>query len=621
MREKLLMLVGCIVLCIQAEAGKFVVRSQQDWDRIPFVVNEAIKKGDNSILIDIKAKWLEYGKNSSIVLNDINNPSLNLRIKGNGVTLVLAGNSFELNESTTVVNKHYKIPLKTFSIGTIFFDENFTPIEFKEPVSFVEGKIEPVDEYGCFFINQGDRAPVAAGMAFNSNTMYKRYNVYRFYTGLSDLSEQDSKDVYMTLTRQWCSYIHKVVKIEKGYVYFKFVADEAFTNTQKYYLEPDCDITGYQIKPRYRMINRPSSNEAYYQNGMVYIPARYKNVKCSNGGSLIRMNGCVIGSLDIKGINFIGSGVSNVLNFVKTQFKNSATIENNTFEYFNAYAISAVNCSNITVKNNRIFHTRIGAIRVGNNCKSCIVCDNTLKDIGWMGQTSAISIGGDHVIASGNKIEDFIYAAISGGGSGKKGPNNIVFDISNNEIGYTQYYAGNYLKNTLCDGGAIYIGPQTDRGVIRDNVIYNYCGNGANRAIYLDDGCKNLEIYGNLVLRPTNVDREFRYDYDIDLRRCTTYYKEIPDYNTNNYIHDNIITGAYKFEGKGDNDGCRKGKNYVVETGGAGDNILTVNDSEADIEVGQGVIIDQKLYLSKSAKEIIGKSRISRKVSAFIVYK
>lgn len=614
------MIIGCIVFSIQAEARFIIVRNQQDWDKIPTDVNEAIRKGDNSIVIDIRAKMLEYGKNC-IVLNDINNPNLKLRIKGNGVTLVLSGDSYELNERTPVVNKHYKIPFNNFSIGAFFLDENLSPIDFKEPIGFVEGDIEPVEQYGFFYIDQGDRAPVQEGRAYNSNTMYKRYNVYRFYTGLPDLPEQKSNEVYMTLTRQWCSFIHKVVKIEKGYVYFQFVADEAFTNTQKYYLEPNCDITGYQIRPRFRLINSPFTEGLYCQNGSVFVPIKYKWIKCCNGGSLIRMSGCTIKKIDIHGINFVGSGVSNVMNFVKTHFKTTSVIRDNTFKHFNAYAVSAVNCTNILVEHNRIEHTRIGAIRLDNNCKNCSVSGNNLIDIGWMGQTSAISLGGDRVTAKGNKIVDFIYAAISGGGSGKKGSNSIVFEICDNEIGYSQDYAIEYLKNTLCDGGAIYIGPQLDIGVIHDNVIYNYCGNGANRAIYLDDGCKNLEIYGNLVLRPTNIDRNFRYDYDIDLRRCATYYKDIPDYNTNNYIHDNIITGVYKFEGKGEDDMCKKGRNFIVETGGEGASVLSVMNSEEDVHVGQGVIKDEKLFLPKSTKQLLRKSKTSRGVRLFIKYK
>ena len=87
----------------------------------------------------------------------------------------------------------------------------------------------------------------------------------------------------------------------------------------------------------------------------------------------------------------------------------------------------------------------------------------------------------------------------------------------------------------------------------------NIKGIHSNRGIFLDDGAKNLAIYGNMILNTAN-------SYDIDLRYCKTYAAGIPDHNTNNCMFDNILTGTYRFQDGGTGSNCVEGENPVVSS-------------------------------------------------------
>jgi len=186
---------------------------------------------------------------------------------------------------------------------------------------------------------------------------------------------------------------------------------------------------------------------------------------------------------------------------------------------------------------------------------------NALKDIGIMYNTMAISFGGTDVHVLENVVEDFNYSGIAcGGTSNNDNAPELTYIVERNVIRHNDDFSKHYLEHTMADGGGIYVGPQNSRGIIRNNVVQDIIGIHSNRGIFLDDGAKNLVIYGNFISGTVN-------SYDIDLRYCTTYSIGIPDHNTNNIIIQNVMTGTYRFEEGENSKSCIVGDNVLLNGG------------------------------------------------------
>ena len=201
--------------------------------------------------------------------------------------------------------------------------------------------------------------------------------------------------------------------------------------------------------------------------------------------------------------------------------------------------------------------------------------------------TRAITGGGENLHICDNVIEDFNYSAIA---VGSTTPNDkatrLTYIIERNEIRLSNNFTDRYIVNTLADGGGIYTGPQCTWGIIRNNVIENIKGIHSNRGIFLDDGAKNLAIYGNHINNTAN-------SYDIDLRYCETYANGIPDHNTNNAIFQNVMTGTYRFEDNGTANGCIGGQNVMFGTGQFKKNVVGIRRHVKDVRKLEEIEIDK----------------------------
>lgn len=231
---------------------------------------------------------------------------------------------------------------------------------------------------------------------------------------------------------------------------------------------------------------------------------------------------------------------------------------------------------NVVIANNTITNTWQQAIAGGG--KNCTVSGNKLKNIGWLLNTRAITGGGERMHICDNVIEDFNYGVITCGSStSNEKATALTYIIERNVIRLTKEFTDNYIQNTLADGGGIYIGPQCTQGIIRNNVIENIKGINSNRGLFLDDGAKNLAIYGNLIMNTYNC-------YDIDLRFSMSCAKGIPDHNTNNSMFQNIMTGGYRFQDAGEDSNCIGGENVLLGTGKAQKSVVELKQHAADVK-------------------------------------
>lgn len=558
------------------------VNNQSHWDDIGNQIKKHLRNNRRNIEVVVNVKQLLLGDKIK-ELGDLNYPDANIKINGKGVECLPSGHVLRYSDEVVIKDtRHYSIPYSGYSINDIILDEQNKPISFYSVPFTIDSMIEAVNVYGTLDVMD------------NYNTLYKRIiKTWRFKIDLPDLDESQCDNFYILLTRNWTSCRHKVVKIKDGYLYFHLKSDDAPTLKQMT-LDPNSDVKDYRTKPRCRLINSPFNNGIYIKSDSIFIPERIKQVRIGKGGRLFAISNCHFNSFEISGFRIVGTGNYPCISVKSSSFSDQMWIKENTFCNLSSNAVLISKSGNVSVSNNIINGTRVNAIRC-NQGNRVSINGNILKDIGTMAQTLAISFSGTDIHVYNNLIEDFNYSAIGTGGSE---PNNICkpksYIIEHNIIRYTPSFLKNYKGYTLADGGGIYIGPQNTQGIIRYNIIDNITGIGSNRGVFLDDGAKNLAIYGNLIMNTAN-------SYDIDLRLCKTYAEGIPDHNTNNQIFHNIMTGNYRFEENNDDSNCFGGYNVLLGIGKFQKRVVKLRESVPDKIIKgctykNGVVVIPKQY-------------------------
>lgn len=556
------------------------VTNQTQWNHVCHSIEDYLQKGYRNIKISVEANRLELEKSAN-VLKNLDYPDANIQIVSKNTLMVPSGFLFSSNsknrKTDSTSNKFY---YSDFDINDIILDGKNIELSLYESVFTIDSEIESVESDGETEVLNPD------------GTLYKKIiKTWRFKTALPDLNEEDCKDFYILLTRLWTSCRHKVVRVKDGWIYFHLKSDDAPTLMQQT-LDPNSDKKIYKVSPRCRLVNSPVSRDIHFKNDCIYIPKVVKQVRIGKGGKLFAVSNCHFNSFTISGFHIIGAGNVPCISVQSSKFSDQLWIKSNQFSNLSANAIVVAESENVSVYDNVVENTRRNAIYCSG--KNISIWQNKLKNIGYMLQTMAISFSGENIHVFENNIEDFNYSAIA---TGSAKPNNqhslLTYVIERNHIRYSTDFTNTSKDRTLADGGGIYVGPQNTQGIIRYNVIENLTGAGANRGIFLDDGVKNLAVYGNLIMQTAN-------SYDIDLRFCKTYAKDIPDHNTNNIIFHNIMTGGYRFQ---DTDSvkslCFGGQNLLLGIGNFQKCIIKLQQSTPDIRVANGVYKNGKIVIPK----------------------
>lgn len=532
-----------VIPAIQGRWTVVKVRKQKDWDEIVPTMKALLDAGQRNIEVRITGKNIVFGKEEKVVMN-WKYPNANIRITGKKAKMLPYGIALSRNQGTPEIHnerKFWTMPYTEFGLNDIVTDCGGNEIPMREPVQQVRGDIERV---------QGFKS--SRGLSNDNDNLNDKDDIWRFQIELPNLSEEQCKDFYVLMTRDWSSARHKVLKVENGWLYYHLDSDDLHSDR-----DPNVDWKQYRVRPRYTLINSPVSEGVHTENGKIYIPYQYKKIRVNKGGQLITFAYCHFNSLEISGFKLNGCGGATPFGVYSSTFEQGAFIHNNTFTNMSGLAISTAFNKNVVISNNSVTNTRVQAIAGGGT--NTTICGNHLKNIGWMLNTRAITGGGERLHICDNVIEDFNYGAIAcGSTTSNDRATPLTYIIERNIIRLTKEYTDNYIQKTLADGGGIYIGPQCQQGIIRNNVVENIKGIHSNRGIFLDDGAKNLAIYGNLVMNTAN-------SYDIDLRLCSTYAAGIPDHNTNNCMFDNILTGGYRFQDGGAGSNCVEGENVKVQ--------------------------------------------------------
>lgn len=532
-------------MCVKKKVLK--IRGYEQWKALDAMLQEGLKAGYRNITVKVMCE-VKPGDGYQLIQN-LDYPDANIRIVGNKAIQGLHGSVFTKdNPKVRDEGAFYSLPYSDFNLDDYITDADGNEIPLREEVKLVQGDIVKVQEF------KGAKVQ----------------DVWRFQVDLPNLTEAQCKDFYVLMTRDWTSARHKVVKVQDGWLYYHLDSDDVHSS-----INPNVDWTQYKVRPRYRLINSPVSKGVHVMNGRIYVPKKHKMITIQKGARILTVKSCHLNSLVFSGFTISGCGKDCLVGVNDSKFETGMFITNNHFSHLNYLAIIAYRNENLVISNNTFSDTRGGVFFMEGGIGTTI-CGNKMKNIGWMQNSNAIQVGGERLHIFDNVIEDFIYGAIACGSSksNAEAPK-LTYIIERNTIRQTESFTDNYIQNTLADGGGIYIGPQCTQGIIRNNVVENIKGIHSNRGIFLDDGAKNLAIYGNLIMNTAN-------SYDIDLRYSAGYAKGIPDHNTNNSVFQNIMTGGYRFEDAGAGSNCVGGENVLLGTGQAQKTVVKLNRHAAD---------------------------------------
>lgn len=557
------------------------VTSTEDWENISREIKRLLEQGQRNIKIEIKTKNLEYGRVAN-ELTHLDYPDANIQIEGNGAQMIAFGDEINKKSDNAIIDKEfYSVPYSKFDSNNVLLDEKHRLIPVNEGLIQLTGPVEEWVEGGKekFYNDQG-------------GLIREMAKIWRLPISLPNLSIKECEDFYILLTRDWTACRHKVYKVEDGYLYFFINSKDAPTLFQRS-LPGNKDFKTYHRQPRFSLINCPISNGVHTKHGSLYVPLKYKQIRVCKSLPLLTIKDCRFNSFILNNINVIGSTDKAVVVIRNSDFTNYAYISNNNFSSIAECAVNAYKSNHVIINHNTIEKTRVGAINVV-RCSNVLISKNILKNIGWMLSTRAIAITGVKLLVSDNIIEDFNYSAIECGGFRQESNDTLEYIVEHNIIRYTKAYYDTYMNHTLSDAGGIYVHPENTGGIIRYNVVENIIGFGANRGIFVDDGARNVAVYGNLIAGIAN-------SYDIDLRYTTSHKNTIPDHNTNNIIIHNIMTGGYRFQDAGPESRCFGGHNLMLRIGEYQESKIELNKREEDIELSNclydSCVIIPKLYL------------------------
>lgn len=538
------------------------VGDQEQFNRLNYSIHQAVIGGASKIIVKLDQGYYYFNENH-VLLSNIDNPELDLRFVGNNAMIISGGK--EVSTDRTIKNYNYNSSVVNINAGEL--------INVWDEMQYADSIVEilDVEERICRI----------------------HCNETKEYT------TEECKNAYIMITA-WCrTYYYKIIKVDNSYIYF--IADNLketkIYNKKGYNVNDDYLIKG--VHPRFRLCNLEPVNE-----GNVHV--------CENQTFLF-VDGCKIKNLSITGISFLGNKAKGDLEgwpyslmvFKDVQSK-GIRINNCRFVGQNSRVIMLKNTDDVIVDNNVFTHNFRNGVTSYNSSFRTNVNDNVFEYNGEsLSYERCITCQGSDYHIYNNTFKNYGYCAISVGfyfGSEPANPPGGI--VENNTLVYTDDWMNSLWKHSIMDGGAIYLWTRNDIAIIRNNVILNYGGVAANRGIYCDDGAKGVEIYGNIIMGVIN-------GYSIDSRRVKSVDSKVGGANINNKIYDNICDGGLRFVGHEGENGCFKGRNFMIYYKGKEKPDFTVSNIENQTD-------DEYVEITKKTgvKYLVSKKTLTKMTSS-----
>lgn len=347
-----------------------------------------------------------------------------------------------------------------------------------------------------------------------------RPNEYKIRCQEPDIPPEQAKDLWVHLTQWFIAPFYPVVEIRNGWLYFR--------KDREYETGIWAELRYGRCLPRYILCDKPERNDLH-----ACTVSRFLTV------SDTRLKG-----LSMENLRFLGNGEGKSLICFDRFQADSVLVSDCSFSHIRSHAIQVSYTDHVCIKDCLFSGNYQSCIRVMEGSRNANIQKNRFIGNGRMMTNVPLVFcrGVDYRIQD-NYFEDFSYSAI---GLGIHFTEEDIYGTSGiverNEICQSEQFRSGVFRS-LVDAGAIYIGTNNTRTVVRNNYIHDIDGPHYNRGIFADDGPKNVTIEGNTVLRIYN-------GYCIDLRKClrVSHLRDtkVPDPNTGNRISGNIYDGRVR---------------------------------------------------------------------------
>lgn len=326
--------------------------------------------------------------------------------------------------------------------------------------------------------------------------------IYRFKLP-KELENISCDNMFINFSCNWVSYTMPVVKIENGYLYFKYY----YRYKEGLYVV-DFDMLCGRHKPtRFCLINVP--NELRNDEGGVYVD-KENNIKIyfsspenavySIGESTTYPFILNKSKLNIFHVRILGYGAINVKNstllcddiIVKGSVMPSIHTGDELTSGWGNNTTSIINLKRCWFSDlwRSALISGYGGKTIVSNCSfyDTDVCRSNYF---------SVTCSGSYAIFD-NYFEDYGYGAIRCGKWNAIKPFKEECEIVyNNSLFFTPSYYATAEDHVVMDSAAIYNSPNNTNCLILNNKIVNYSGRGYNNAIYSDGGGYNITIAGN----------------------------------------------------------------------------------------------------------------------------
>lgn len=402
----------------------------------------------------------------------------------------------------------------------------------------------PVTPYRSLFVGDASFTPWTEMFSSNGKITIVDSNDKEFKLCRSD-SEEISVGDFVLVTKWYTSGIYKIIKFDKTYIYF----EAPDTRYREQYGDYDINYDYIYKKeyPRYKLFIKSQ------------IPM---DCYCCGNSQFLYCNNCVVKSLTIKGVHFVGGANEPLLQFEDVKAE-KLYFSDCAFRDLMGDVIYGKN-SNVFFVNNCLFQNCASdVIRTDNQTHNMTIISCKFESCGQhLSSPSCIVSSGINYTISNNIFVDFYGRALTLGAYFSMGMNTHSSGmVKENEFYYTDEFFNSASHNLLMDNGAIYVNTINDELIIKNNYIHNIAGAGDNNGVFMDDGARNTNILGNIIINtPTG--------HAISSRRVKSVEELAGETNVGNVIRDNFIGGNIRFEGREEsNNDCEIGTNYILSNG------------------------------------------------------
>lgn len=548
------------------------IHNQESFEKLPKMLKDALNFGYK--IIEVRFHEGDYYfNNRHLALNNSNYPDANIRFIGNNTHFIPKGET--VNVSQDVDPREIKLNYSYSYITTSGKDVNLW-----SPFYTTDSLIQVVN---------------------------KNEKLCRLCLPQSFFLDDEVNYSHVQFTEWYYSRICKIDSIRNRNVYFKYpelnVLKGDFYNINYDYW--------HGRMPRFRLF---ISDDRYLLNC-----SENSSINVGKAGIFCVFSNVQLKSVIFEDLYFYGNQYSHSLFEINNSSFSDSLIVDKCFFYgqkggvvrlSNSFNVNIKNCNFLNQYNTVVFSDRYS--------ENTTISNNVFRRCGLgVNNTYCVICSGKDYLIKDNVFENFGYGAVAVGIWYKfDHPKPSRGIIEGNYIYCTDDYIENINQYGLVDGGAIYLWTINDDVKIRYNFIYNISGAGANRGIYCDDGAKNFNIYGNVILKIHNSNC-------IDARYAAYLEKvdKLQRSNINKKIMYNIIDGYIIFEGSPTcPNGCVKGENFVINDVGT-KKIYKISDIEevmVDALINIQGMEGLKIVVDEITYKVLKKSPVFKGIKKFI---